>query len=80
MCISNGKFKFLDISNFVVFGFLYDKFIKFYEIELYKLYFFYEYCFNYNKFEYIEFLLYEVFFFFLKIVMFLKRSFFGIDN
>lgn len=64
MCISNGKFKFLDISNFVVFGFLYDKFIKFYEIELYKLYFFYEFCFNYNKFEYIEFLLYEVFFFF----------------
>lgn len=51
MCISNGKFKFLDISNFVVFGFLYDKFIKFYEIELYKLYFFYEFCFNYNKFK-----------------------------
>lgn len=76
MCISNGKFKFLDISNFVVFGFLYDKIIKFYEIELYKLYFFYEFCFNYNKFEYIEFLLYEVFFFFFKNCNVFEEEFF----
>lgn len=48
MCISNGKFKFLDISNFVAPGFSYDKFIKSYEIELHKSYFPYEFCSNYN--------------------------------
>lgn len=40
MCIRNGEFKFLDISNGVVLDFFYDMFIKLYEIELYKFFFF----------------------------------------
>lgn len=39
MCITNGKFKFLDVSNFVAPGFSYDKFIKAYEIEMHKSFF-----------------------------------------
>lgn len=62
MCISNGKFKFLDISNFVASGFSYDKFIKSYEIELHKSYFPYEFCSDYNKLEHTELPLYESFF------------------
>lgn len=76
MCISNGKFKFLDISNFVAPGFSYDKFIKSYEIELHKSYFPYEFCSNYNKLEYTELPPYEAFFSSLKNCNVLEEEFF----
>ena len=66
MCISNGEFKFLDISNFVAPGFSYDKFIKSYEIELHKSYFPYEFLTSFAKLDHTELPPYDAFFSSLK--------------
>ena len=66
MCISNGEFKFLDISNLVAPGFSYDKFIKSYEIELHKSYFPYEFLTSFAKLDHTELPPYDAFFSSLK--------------
>ena len=62
MCISNGEFKFLDISNFVAPGFPYDKLIKSYEIKLHKSYFPYKFLTSVAKLDKTELPPYDAFF------------------
>lgn len=66
MCISNGQFKFLDITNFVAPGFSYDKFIKSYEIDLHKSFFPYEFLTSFEKLEHAQLPPYEAFYSSLK--------------
>lgn len=62
MCLIIDCLCFLDVVNFLVFGFSYDVFLRLYRCILIKGFFFYEWFDLLDKLKYLFFLLYDVFY------------------